>query len=147
MLSSANNSIFWGGNYYADILPQSTHWIVWDKNNTMPTFGDCELAWTSFIRKSVKKYEITYNGLIGKEKERYHPTQKPLKLFQECLNDYSKDRQIIIDFYHGSGTTLVACQNLCRRGRAIEISPAYVSVTLERMSQAFPGIEIKRIDT
>ena len=75
ILLHSENSIIWGGNFFADILPQSTHWIVWDKNNTMPTFGDCELAWTSFDRKSVKKYEITYNGLIGKEKDRFHPTQ------------------------------------------------------------------------
>ena len=145
MLTCAENSIFWGGNYYADILPQSTHWIVWDKNNTMPTFGDCELAWTSFERKSVKKYEITYNGLIGKEKERFHPTQKPIKLYEACLSDYSKDRELIIDFYAGSGTTLVACQNLGRKCRAIEISPAYCSVILERMSTAFPQLEIKRM--
>lgn len=51
----------------------------------------------------------------------------------------------MIDYYLGSGTTLVACQNLNRRGRAIEISPAYCAVTLERMSDAFPGIEIKRV--
>lgn len=40
---------------------------------------------------------------------------------------------------------LVACQNLNRRGRAIEISPAYCAVTLQRMADAFPGIEIKRL--
>lgn len=144
MLSYAENSIFWGGNFFADILPRSTHWIAWDKNNTMPTFGDCELAWTSFKRKSVKKYEITYNGLIGKESERFHPTQKPLKLYEACLSDYAEDGQIVIDFYAGSGTTGIACQNLNRRARMVELSPAYCAVILQRFTDAFPGLEIRR---
>jgi site-specific DNA-methyltransferase (adenine-specific)/modification methylase len=112
----------------------------------MPTFGDCELAWTNSPRKSVKKYEIEYNGLIGKEKERFHPTQKPVKLFSACLSDYSKESEIIIDFYSGSGTTLIACENLGRKCRAIEISPAYVAVALERYATAFPDKEIKKLE-
>jgi DNA modification methylase len=52
---------------------------------------------------------------------------------------------IVLDPFSGSGTTLVACENLGRRGRAIEISPGYVAVTLQRMADAFPGIEIKKL--
>lgn len=51
----------------------------------------------------------------------------------------------IFDPFAGSGTTLVACQNISRRCRAIELSPAYCSVILQRMTDAFPGIEIERI--
>lgn len=51
----------------------------------------------------------------------------------------------VADPFLGSGTTLVACQNLGRRGRGIEISPEYCAVVLQRMSDAFPGIEIERI--
>jgi len=50
ILRLAKLTIIFGGNYFADILPQSTHWLVWDKMNTMPTFGDCELMWTSSKR-------------------------------------------------------------------------------------------------
>jgi site-specific DNA-methyltransferase (adenine-specific) len=63
-----------------------------------------------------------------------------------CLQDYSKENETILDLYLGSGTTLVACQNLNRRGRGIEISPAYCAVTLQRMADAFPGISIERIE-
>ena len=52
----------------------------------------------------------------------------------------------IIDPFAGSGTTLVACQNLSRRGRAIEISPAYCAVILQRMSDAFPHLDIYKVD-
>lgn len=132
MQSTSKLCIVFGGNFFADILPRSTHWIVWDKLNTMPTFGDCELAWTNSDRKSVKKYTVEYNGLIGKEKERFHPTQKPLNLFVSILKDYSADNQSVYEPLSGSGTTIIACENLGRKCRAIEISPAYVAVALER---------------
>ena len=131
-LGQATSAIIFGGNFFADILPQSTHWIVWDKLNTMPTFGDCELAWTNFGRKSVKKITFQYNGLIGKEKERFHPTQKPVGLYAEILQEYSKAGDLIFDPFCGSGTTLIACEQLGRKCRAVEIAPAYVAVALER---------------
>lgn len=134
ILSLAKTSIIWGGNFFADQLPMSTHWLVWDKHQTMPTFGDCELAWTSSDRKSVKKYDVEYNGLIGKEKERWHPTQKPTKLFTSVIEDYAKAGEIVLDVYAGSGTTLIACEQTNRIARLCERSPEYVAVTLERWS-------------
>ena len=132
LITFSEAAILFGGNFFADILPRSTHWIVWDKQNTMPTFGDCELAWTNLDRHSVKKYSIVYNGLIGKEKERYHPTQKPVALMAEIIKDYTIDNAVILDPYLGSGTTIIACEQLGRRCRAVEISPGYVAVALER---------------
>lgn len=124
--------IIFGGNFYTDILPMSGHWIVWDKKNTMPTFGDCELAWTSLGRTSVKKYEITYNGLIGKEKERFHPTQKPVELPYRILNDYTKKESSILDLFGGSGSTLIACEQLKCRCFMMEIEPRYCDVIRKR---------------
>lgn len=144
ILESSKAAIIFGGNFFADLLPQSSHWIVWDKLNTMPTFGDCELAWTNVNRTSVKKYTVEYNGLIGKEKERLHATQKPVALLVAILSDYSKSADGVSDFFVGGGTTLVACENLKRKCFAMEISPAYCAVILERMSTAFPGIKIER---
>lgn len=131
-------SIIFGGNFFAHILPRSTHWIFWDKKQTMPTFGDGELAWTNSDRKSIKKYEFQYNGLIGKEKERYHPTQKPVGLFAELLNDYSDPESLVYEPFSGSGTTIVACEQTGRRCYAMELSPAYVDVAVKRW-QDFTG--------
>ncbi len=50
--------MLFGGNFFADILPQGTHWIFWDKLQTMPTFGDGELIWTNSPRKSVWRRNI-----------------------------------------------------------------------------------------
>jgi DNA modification methylase len=132
--------IIFGGNFFADILPQSRHWLVWDKLNTMPTFGDCELAWTNSDRKSVKKYTHQYNGLIGKEYSRWHPTQKPVKLFNSIIQDYSQENQTIFDPFMGSGTTGVACKMLNRNFIGCEISKKYYDIAETRISKQTPPL-------
>ena len=146
LLEVSKEAVIFGGNYFADILPTGNHWVVWDKLQTMPTFSDCELAWTNVARNSVKKFTVEYNGLIGKEKERFHPTQKPVAILSAIVGEYVKGGGEVFDPFAGSGTTLVACQNLNRKCYAIEISENYCAVILERMATAFPEIEIKRIE-
>lgn len=135
LLSSADVSVIWGGNFFADVLPRSTHWISWDKLNTMPSFGDCELAWTNSPRKSVKKIVVEWNGLIGKEDSREHPTQKPLALMKWCVRQYSEAGQSILDPFMGSGTTLRAAKDLGRRAIGIEIEERYCEIAAKRLSQ------------
>jgi DNA modification methylase len=75
-----------------------------------------------------------------------HPTPKPLKVWEWLIERVTiKAAQIIFDPFVGSGTTMVACQNLNRKCMGIEIVPGYCAVILQRMTDAFPGIEIKRI--
>ena len=146
LLAMGGNIIIFGGQYFADLLPQGKHWIVWDKKNTMPTFGDCELAWTNIKRDSVKIKEFEYNGLIGKEKERLHPTQKPVGLFVDLLNEYAKGGQIVCDPFLGSGTTIIACEKTNRICYGMEISPAYVDVAITRW-QNFTGRQAVHAET
>jgi site-specific DNA-methyltransferase (adenine-specific) len=135
LLSRCERAIIWGGNFFADLLPRSTHWLVWDKLNTMPTFGDCELAWTNVDRKSVKKKVVEWNGLIGKEPDRFHPTQKPLELMAWCIETYSEAGQTVLDPFAGSGTTAVAAKLLGRKCIAIEQSEAYAEIAVRRLAQ------------
>ena len=128
----AEKAIIFGGNFFTDELPVGNHWLVWNKHNTMPTFSDAELAWTNVKRNSVKIYDVEWNGLIGKEKERFHPTQKPVKLFTDILNDYTEKDDTICDFFGGSGSTLIACEQLNRKCYMAELDPKYVSVILQR---------------
>ncbi len=136
ILRVSKNAIIFGGNHFADILPLGNHWIVWDKLNTMPTFGDCELIWTNIDRKSVKKIRHEYNGLLGKEDQRYHPTQKPVGLLEKLLYQYSKEGDIILDPFLGSGTTAVACVNLNRHYLGIELDEGYVAIANKRVEEA-----------
>jgi len=75
-----------------------------------------------------------------------HVAMYPLELPTRVIKMHSDVVGIILDPFLGSGTTMVACQNLNRKCRGIEISPAYCAVILQRMTDAFPGIEIRRID-
>ena len=132
MLQQANKAVVFGGNFFTDKLPQGNHWLVWNKHNTMPTFGDAELAWTNIDRNSVKIFDIQYNGLLGKEKERFHPTQKPVKLFSEILSEYTKDGNLVLDLFGGSGTTLIAAEQLNRKCYMMELDPHYCDVIIAR---------------
>lgn len=133
-ISAGKMSIIWGGNFFADILPQSTHWIFWDKLQTMPSFGDGELAWTNSGRKSIRKVTIQWNGLIGKEDSRYHPTQKPIKLLTWCIVNYTPS-DTVLDPFMGSGTTLRAAKDLGRKAIGIEIEEKYCEIAAKRMAQ------------
>ena len=74
-----------------------------------------------------------------------HPSQKPAALAAFLMTEFGKTDDVVLDPFAGAGWVIVACQNLHRRGRGIEISPEYCAVTLERMAMAFPGIEIERV--
>jgi len=61
-----------------------------------------------------------------------HPTMKPPELVEVCLQNSTKSRDLVYDPYAGSGTTIVSCERLNRRCRAVEISPAYCAVAIQR---------------
>ena len=131
----SKNQIIFGGNYFVEYLKNSPCWIVWDKLNT-GNFADCELAWTSF-KSAVRKYEFLWNGMLqqnmqNKEK-RIHPTQKQADLFGMILRDYSKEGDLIADFFSGSGTTAVACYNQKRRFICVEKDKDYYEASIKRL--------------
>jgi site-specific DNA-methyltransferase (adenine-specific) len=127
--------ILWGGNYFTNFLPPSPCWLVWDKRGEMNSnnFADCELAWTSFD-KPARVYKQVWAGMIreGEHEKRVHPTQKPVMTTQRIMVDFPAD--IYFDGFLGSGTTMVSAHNLGKRAFGIELSPAYVAATLERLS-------------
>jgi len=129
--------IIWGGNYFTDKLPQGSFWIVWDKENTMPTFSDCELAWTSLPKKSVKKIKYRQNGCMSREKGRYHPTQKPVDVMRWCIEQLPQETVTILDPFMGSGTTLVACAKMGRKGVGIELDEGYFEIACKRVQEAY----------
>lgn len=74
-----------------------------------------------------------------------HPCAKPLSVWQWFLNRCSfNEGDAIYDPFLGSGTTMIACENLNRKCRAIELNPAYVAVALQRWSD-LTGLKPKRL--
>lgn len=73
-----------------------------------------------------------------------HPTMKPIGLFGYQIENSSKQGDIVIDAFGGSGTAMVACEQLKRKARVIEFDPKYCDVIVNRMRNLDPTIEIKR---
>ena len=136
MFRISKKLIIFGGNYFAEYLKNSSCWIVWNKNNGNNDFADCELAYTNFD-SAVRKYEYKWQGMLQqnmKNKDiRIHPTQKPLGLFEKILLDYSKENDLIMDCFSGSGTTAVACYKTNRRFICIEKDKEYYDLSIDRL--------------
>lgn len=72
--------------------------------------------------------------------ENYHPTQKPIVLFEWCLLlRWTRGFNAVLDPYLGSGTTAVACVKLGRSCIGIEISREYFDIAVKRVEEAFAG--------
>jgi len=144
---------WWGADYYRAHLPSGGSWVVWDKranesgmNLDAVIGGAFELCWSRQAhRREIAR--ILWSGHHGMQaedaKKRLHPTQKPTALVQFFLERWA-DSDSVLDPFLGSGTTMVACENLKRKCRGIEISPDYCAVILERMATAFPALAIER---
>lgn len=127
-LDRTGPAIIWGGNYFD--LPASRCWLAWDKLNAVPTMADLELAWTNLDRPA-KRIRLP----VGKH-EWGHPTEKPLALMEWCLG-FLPVSHVVFDPFLGSGTTLVACANLGRRGIGIEIDEKYFDIACRRIEAAY----------
>jgi len=123
-----SEQIVWGGNYFTDYLPPSMGWLVWDKGQRDFSLADCELAWRS-ERKAARVF--TYARAKSNREERHHPTQKPVGLMAWCV-EQSNDAKTIYDPFLGSGTTLIAAEQLGRKCYGMEISSAYCDVIVQR---------------
>ncbi len=129
VLQAAPQHIIWGGNYFADLLPASSKWLVWDKGQRINQ-SDGELAWTSFDG-ALRIY--TQNRVALLQDGAQHPTQKPFSLMRWCVH---MTAGTVLDPFMGSGTTGVACANLQRPFIGVEIQPPYFDIACERIENA-----------
>lgn len=131
LASFAKIAVMWGGNYFADCLPPTGKWLVWDKGQRINQ-SDGELAWTSLPGAlriiTMNRVEIATDGAE-------HPTQKPVRLMEWTLDQVGRP-QTILDPFMGSGTTGVACMNLGRQFIGIEREPKYFDIACRRIEDA-----------
>lgn len=137
VVGAANVHIIWGGQFFADALPAMGKWLIWDKQQTMPSYGDGELAWTTLSGDAVKKFTLGLNGIIARGETGLHPTQKPVALLRWCIEQLPDDAHTILDPFMGSGTTGVACVKLGRKFIGIEIEPKYFDIACRRIEAAY----------
>ncbi len=134
-----------GADYYANTLPDSGTkgtWYVWDKReeeNFDKMLGSpFELCW-GLQKRGKKIIRMRWASFLhGKategeqSKNRLHPTQKPIALMAYFIKDFSKEGDIILDPYGGSGSTLIACEQTNRTCYMMELDPKYCDVIRKR---------------
>ena len=145
-------TFLWGADYFAELLPDKNDgsWVVWDKRangnddveadySSDKMYGSCfELCWSKNRHKR-DIARVKWAGVFGTEQEfdrrRHHPTQKPIKLSTWFIERYSKEDEVILDLFGGSGSTLIACEQLDRTCFMMELDPKYCDVIIDRWEQ------------
>ena len=133
VLGCASNAIVWGGNYYADVLPVRKSWLSWKKPDAPPTMAQFEMAWTSLeinARQIEQSIAATNAERVG------HPSQKPLRVIEWCLN-FAPEARTVCDPFMGSGTTGVACARMGLQFVGIERERKYFDIARRRIEQAY----------
>lgn len=125
----SKEQIIWGGNYFG--LPSTRCFLIWKKLTISENFSMAmaEYAWTSF-NKNAKIFEYA-----PQDKNRFHPTQKPIELIAWCLNNYSNKDDLVFDGFSGSGSTAVACIKTKRCFIGCEIDNKYFDLSCKRIEE------------
>jgi site-specific DNA-methyltransferase (adenine-specific) len=109
LMRVSKNQIVWGGNYFSDYLKPHGGWIVWEKG--VPegmSLSQAELAWNSCLN-SVRIVKVLWAGYKKADNEdRFHPTQKPVRLYDWILMNFAKPNDLILDTHLGSGSSRIA---------------------------------------
>lgn len=147
LMRVSQNQIVWGCNYFDYHFGPGR--IVWDKCNGNSSFSDAEIAYCS-MHNSAKLFAYMWNGMLqGKSisegrtmqgnktlnEKRIHPTQKPVNLYKWLLMHYAKRGDRILDTHVGSGSSLIACEDLGHAWLGFEIDPEYCRMAEERLAE------------
>jgi site-specific DNA-methyltransferase (adenine-specific) len=133
----SKNQIIWGANYMTPYLPASQHWIFWDKGQRNFSLADGELAFTSFD-KALRVFEMSRGAMQGEQggEQKFHPTQKPIKLYKWLLENYAKPGQRILDTHLGSGSSAIAAHYFGVDFVGTELDKDYYDAAVKRFEQA-----------
>jgi site-specific DNA-methyltransferase (adenine-specific) len=124
----SKNQIIWGGQYMTEFLKPSPCWILWDKGFSEDvSFSQFEMAWTSFVSTN-KKYDKN-----PFQKNRIHPTQKPVALYKWLLSKYAKPGDKLLDTHLGSGSIAIAAHDLGFDLTACELDKDYFDAAMKRI--------------
>ncbi|MEG2178806.1 MAG: DNA methyltransferase [Bacteroidales bacterium] len=135
----SKNQIIWGANHFGQLWARSEYnkgFIIWDKNQpeTLNNFSMAEMAWSSLDKPSK-----IFHFSVRKNRNKIHPTQKPVELYHWLLKMYAKPTDKILDTHLGSGTIAIACYQAGISLTACEISKTYFQKALEKIREIVPS--------
>lgn len=129
----SKNQIIWGGNYFD--LPPTRCYLIWDKVLRID-MADCEFAWTSFS-SSARIFTFARSNIQGfRNPNRFHPTEKPIALYEWLLKNYASKGDKILDTHLGSGSSRIAAKKMGFDFYGFEIDPDYFSASEKRFKEA-----------
>ena len=132
LMRVSKNQIIWGGNYFLDYLGASQGFVIWDKVQPQDfSLAMCELAWIS-IQSPAKMWKRS----VLAERNKIHPTQKPVDLYEWLLTNYAKPGQKILDTHLGSGSSAIAANNLGFELVGCELDADYFASACQRIENA-----------
>jgi site-specific DNA-methyltransferase (adenine-specific) len=134
----SKNQIVWGGNYFPELWVNGCRgFIYWHKGNPVPNFADGELAWTSFDRNAKQCDYRYYGNLEGKTSagHKFHPTQKPVKLYDWIFANYASEGDLILDTHLGSGSSRIAAHKAKLDFVGCELDTEYFNAQEKRFKQ------------
>jgi site-specific DNA-methyltransferase (adenine-specific) len=115
----SKNQIIWGGNYF-DLKP-SQGFLIWDKKQPQDfSLAMCEYAWSS-IQSPAKMFRYS----VLTERDKIHPTQKPIQLYKWIFKNYAKQGDLIIDTHLGSQSSRIAAYEAGLNFVGFELDPEY----------------------
>lgn len=133
----SKNQIICGGNYFADMLPASRGWAIYDKVTDGVTCVNPELIYTSFhcACKIFRRAQGLNNGFLNKEGKNIHPTQKPIQLYKWLLKNYAKEGDKILDTHLGSQSSRIAAFDMGFDFTGYELDKDYFEAGNKRFAQ------------
>ena len=140
------------GNLMTVMQEAGYHWsstIIWNKNKHVLSRKDYhtkyEPIWYGWQDSEARLYPLEDRqqsdvwDIDRPNESPEHPTMKPIELVGRSIRNSSKQRDVVIDFFGGSGTTLIACEQLNRACRMMELDPGYVDVIIDRWEKMTGG--------
>ena len=145
------------GNMMLCLFENSYHWsstIIWNKDHLVMSRKDYhtkyEPIWYGWLegesrlcplddRKQSDVWDIN-----RPTKSELHPTTKPIELVSKAITNSTKQKNLVLDLFGGSGSTMVASHQTKRRNNSMELDPKYCQVIVDRMKKLEPSIVIKR---
>lgn len=122
--------------YYAYTDKARATFYGMNNNNTIIDLHDTEekiIAWVKQLKKAEKEGKTTiWTMKRDKTGEYIHPTQKPVELITYALNNSSKQDDIVVDLFAGSGSVIIACEKLNRVAYSMELDPTFIDLIIER---------------